>query len=63
MSVYSCPHCGSLHTERDAASPWIFAGAIILFPVGLLFFLLNKNRRCRACGVRFRACLRLLRSL
>lgn len=54
-----CPNCESLALARDSASPWIFFGASLLFPFGLLFFLLNRNVYCRDCGVRFRRLYRV----
>ena len=49
-----CPNCNSEDIERDSASPWIFLAGLVLFPIGLLFFLLNRNVCCRDCGVRFK---------
>jgi len=49
-----CPKCGSKNIAPDAHSPWVFVGAAILFPFGLIFFASNRNRWCRDCGVRFK---------
>lgn len=49
-----CPRCGSLELRRDSASPWVFLGAICLFPIGLLLFALNENRYCLNCRIRFK---------
>ncbi len=43
LNILHCPNCGAHDIARDSASPWIFIGAVVLFPFGLLFFLLNKN--------------------
>ncbi|MHC5035353.1 MAG: hypothetical protein ACYTFZ_09985, partial [Planctomycetota bacterium] len=48
-----CPHCSSMAVSRDSASPWIFVfAALILFPVGLILFALNRNVWCTSCGIR-----------
>ena len=49
-----CPHCGSTCWQRDSASPWIFIGAVLLLPISLAFFCLNRNVWCTDCGVRFK---------
>ena len=49
-----CPNCQSTDVDRDSASPWVFVGAAILFPITLLLFLLNNNVWCRSCGTRFK---------
>ncbi len=49
-----CPNCKGDVIYRDSASPWIFVLAALLFPVGLIFFLFNRNVVCARCGTRFR---------
>ena len=49
-----CPNCGSYYIRRDSASPWIFVVAILLFPIGLVAFVANRNAWCAKCGVRFK---------
>ncbi len=49
-----CPHCGSIRVSYDAPNVFIGIGIIGLFPLGLLFLLLNKNRWCRSCRLRFK---------
>ncbi len=50
----TCPHCGARQVQRDSASPWVFVFAALLFPLGLILFILNKNAWCSECRVRFK---------
>ena len=50
----TCPNCRSEMIARDSAGTWLFFFGMLLPPFSWLLFLLNENRWCQDCGVRFR---------
>jgi hypothetical protein len=53
VGTLSCPRCaGEAEGKRGCL---IWAGVVLLFPIGLVLLLLKPTYTCKSCGFRFKA--------